>query len=74
MVNFIVRFCWELVKKEGYVVIWQKFLNNSCYLSREDGVYFFFCDKDDDLDNVWYVVLLRYCKRLGYCRISCGFQ
>uniref|UniRef100_A0A6N2MI28 Methyltransferase n=1 Tax=Salix viminalis TaxID=40686 RepID=A0A6N2MI28_SALVM len=29
------RICWELVKKEGYIAIWRKPLNNSCYISRE---------------------------------------
>ncbi|XP_010691259.2 probable methyltransferase PMT11 [Beta vulgaris subsp. vulgaris] len=57
MVNLTTRLCWELVKKEGYIAIWQKPLNNSCYLSREAGTSPPLCDKDDDPDNVWYVNL-----------------
>ncbi|KNA20549.1 hypothetical protein SOVF_050940 [Spinacia oleracea] len=57
MVNLTTRLCWELVKKEGYIAIWQKPLNNSCYLSREAGTLPPLCDKDDDPDNVWYVNL-----------------
>lgn len=58
MVNLTTRLCWELVKKEGYIAIWQKPLNNSCYLSREAGTLPPLCDKDDDPDNVWYVLLV----------------
>ncbi|XP_057475649.1 probable methyltransferase PMT11 [Actinidia eriantha] len=57
MVNLTSRLCWNLVKKEGYIAIWQKPLNNSCYLSREAGTRPPLCDADDDLDNVWYVDL-----------------
>ncbi|XP_021757266.1 probable methyltransferase PMT11 [Chenopodium quinoa] len=57
MVNLTTRLCWELVKKEGYIAIWKKPLNNSCYLSREAGTLPPLCDKDDDPDNVWYVNL-----------------
>ncbi|KAL2940558.1 putative methyltransferase PMT11 [Bienertia sinuspersici] len=57
MVNLTTRLCWELVKKEGYIAIWQKPLNNSCYLSREAGAHPPLCDKDDDPDDVWYVNL-----------------
>ncbi|GAB4827505.1 hypothetical protein Ancab_034388 [Ancistrocladus abbreviatus] len=57
MVNLTTRLCWELVKKGGYIAIWQKPLNNSCYLSREDGTRPPLCDPDDDPNNVWYVNL-----------------
>ncbi|XP_074308221.1 putative methyltransferase PMT11 [Silene latifolia] len=57
MVNLTTRLCWELVKKEGYIAIWQKPLNNSCYLSREAGTHPPICDANDDADNVWYVNL-----------------
>ncbi|RZC90929.1 hypothetical protein C5167_028761, partial [Papaver somniferum] len=32
MEDLTTRLCWELVKKEGYVAIWHKPSNNSCYL------------------------------------------
>ncbi|KAM7499301.1 hypothetical protein LguiA_023715 [Lonicera macranthoides] len=56
MVNLTTRLCWRLVKKEGYIAIWQKPFNNSCYLSRELGTLPPMCDPDDDPDNVWYIL------------------
>ncbi|XP_057979926.1 probable methyltransferase PMT11 isoform X2 [Malania oleifera] len=64
MVNLTSRLCWELVKKEGYIAIWQKPFNNSCYLSREAGTKPPLCDPDDDPDNVWYVDLKACISRL----------
>ncbi|OAY46136.1 probable methyltransferase PMT11 [Manihot esculenta] len=57
MINLTTRLCWTLVKKEGYIAIWQKPFNNSCYLSREAGITPPLCDPNDDPDNVWYVDL-----------------
>ncbi|XP_071732804.1 probable methyltransferase PMT11 [Rutidosis leptorrhynchoides] len=57
MVNLTNRLCWILVKKEGYIAIWQKPLDNSCYLSRDPETQPPLCDKDDNPDNVWYVDL-----------------
>ncbi|XP_021760906.1 probable methyltransferase PMT10 [Chenopodium quinoa] len=57
MENLTSRICWELIKKEGYIAIWRKPLNNSCYLSREAGAQPPLCDPKDDPDNVWYVGL-----------------
>lgn len=57
MENLTARICWELVKKEGYIAIWKKPLNNSCYINRDAEVQPPLCDNDDDPDNVWY---LRY--------------
>ncbi|XAR62859.1 Phosphoethanolamine N-methyltransferase [Bertholletia excelsa] len=51
------RVCWELVKKEGYIAIWQKPLNNSCYLNRKPEVLPPMCQTSDDPDKVWYVNL-----------------
>ncbi|CAN4107018.1 unnamed protein product [Withania somnifera] len=64
MVNLTTRLCWNLVKKEGYIAIWQKPLNNSCYLSREEGTQPPLCDPHDDQDNVWYVDLKACITRL----------
>ncbi|XP_004239912.1 probable methyltransferase PMT11 [Solanum lycopersicum] len=64
MVNLTTRLCWNLVKKEGYIAIWQKPLNNSCYLSREEGTQPPLCDPHDDPDNVWYVDLKACITRL----------
>ncbi|XP_042494088.1 probable methyltransferase PMT11 [Macadamia integrifolia] len=64
MVDLTVRLCWELVKKEGYLAIWQKPLNNSCYVSRDSGAQPPLCDPDDDPDNVWYVGLKACITRL----------
>ncbi|XWS74928.1 hypothetical protein CRYUN_Cryun01aG0040500 [Craigia yunnanensis] len=64
MLNLTTRLCWNLVKKEGYIAIWQKPFNNSCYLSREAGITPPLCDPDDDPDNVWYVDLKACISRL----------
>ncbi|GAV70322.1 Methyltransf_29 domain-containing protein [Cephalotus follicularis] len=64
MLNLTTRLCWELVKKEGYIAIWQKPYNNSCYLSREAGTKPPLCDANDDPDNVWYVDLTACITRL----------
>lgn len=58
MVNLTSRLCWKLVKKEGYIAIWQKPLNNSCYLSRKEGTKPQLCDPDDDPDSVWYIFIV----------------
>uniref|UniRef100_A0A2P2NFE7 Methyltransferase n=1 Tax=Rhizophora mucronata TaxID=61149 RepID=A0A2P2NFE7_RHIMU len=57
MLDLTTRLCWKLVKKEGYIAIWQKPVDNSCYLSRDAGTKPPLCDPDDDPDNVWYVDL-----------------
>ncbi|XP_051121463.1 probable methyltransferase PMT11 [Andrographis paniculata] len=57
MSNLTSRICWTLVKKEGYIAIWKKPLNNSCYLSRQEGAQPPLCKPEDDPDNVWYVDL-----------------
>ncbi|KAL1309136.1 hypothetical protein HN51_051809 [Arachis hypogaea] len=49
--------CWKLVKKEGYIAIWQKPMNNSCYHSRDNAVHPPLCESNDDPDDVWYVGL-----------------
>ncbi|KAM7258508.1 hypothetical protein ACFE04_014249 [Oxalis oulophora] len=55
MFNLTTRLCWELVKKEGYIAIWQKPRNNTCYQNREEGTIPPLCEADNDPDNVWYV-------------------
>ncbi|KAL9272341.1 putative methyltransferase PMT11 [Drosera capensis] len=57
MVNLTSRLCWELVSKKGYIAIWQKPLNNGCYLNRGAGIQPPLCDRDDDPDQVWYTNL-----------------
>ncbi|XP_065870864.1 probable methyltransferase PMT11 [Euphorbia lathyris] len=64
MLNLTTRLCWTLVKKEGYVALWQKPVNNSCYVSREAGTKPPLCSPDDDPDNVWYVDLKACISRL----------
>ncbi|KAL6290997.1 hypothetical protein ACE6H2_008507 [Prunus campanulata] len=55
MLNLTTRLCWEFVKKDGYIAIWQKPLNNSCYLNRDPGTKPPLCDPSDDPDKVWNV-------------------
>ncbi|KAK1415540.1 hypothetical protein QVD17_31323 [Tagetes erecta] len=57
MINLTNRLCWNLVKKEGYIAIWQKPLDNSCYLKRDSETQPPLCDNKDNPDNVWYVDL-----------------
>ncbi|KAG6624370.1 probable methyltransferase PMT10 [Carya illinoinensis] len=57
MEDLTTRICWKLVKKKGYIAIWQKPLNNSCYLNRDNGLQPPLCDSSDDPDDVWYVGL-----------------
>ncbi|ERN08036.1 probable methyltransferase PMT11 [Amborella trichopoda] len=64
MEDLTARICWQLVKKEGYLAIWQKPRNNSCYLSRDVGVKPPLCEADDDPDSVWYVNLKGCISRL----------
>lgn len=47
------RICWELVKKEGYIAIWRKPLDNRCYINRDPGVQPPLCDPKDDPNSVW---------------------
>jgi len=55
MENLTTRICWELVKKEGYIAIWRKPLNNSCYINRDPSVQPPLCDAEDDPNSVWYI-------------------
>ncbi|XP_058787539.1 probable methyltransferase PMT11 [Vicia villosa] len=57
MLNLTTRLCWKFLKKDGYIAVWQKPFDNSCYLSREAGTKPPLCDPSDDPDNVWYTDL-----------------
>eukprot|EP00252_Welwitschia_mirabilis_P003493 TRINITY_DN13552_c0_g1_i2.p1 TRINITY_DN13552_c0_g1~~TRINITY_DN13552_c0_g1_i2.p1 ORF type:complete len:690 (-),score=101.99 TRINITY_DN13552_c0_g1_i2:169-2238(-) len=64
MENLTSKICWNLVKKDGYVAIWQKPLNNSCYFNRNTAIEPPLCDARDDPDDVWYVPLKACITRL----------
>lgn len=55
---------WNLVKKEGHVAIWQKPLNNSCYLNRESQIKPPLCNIKDDPEDTWHVDLKACITRL----------
>ncbi|KAK4802922.1 hypothetical protein SAY86_001125 [Trapa natans] len=57
MQDLATRMCWKLLKKEGYIAIWQKPLNNSCYLNRKMETQPPLCDPSEDPDYVWHVSL-----------------
>lgn len=57
MENLTESMCWKLLKKEGYIAIWQKPLNNSCYANRKPVPKPPLCEISDDPDNVWYANL-----------------
>jgi hypothetical protein len=48
------RLCWEFVKKEGYIAMWRKPLNNSCNINQGPKGKPPLCDADDNPDDVWY--------------------
>ncbi|KAL5656546.1 hypothetical protein ACJX0J_035865, partial [Zea mays] len=64
MENLTARLCWEFVKKEGYIAMWRKPLNNSCYINRGPEGKPPLCDADDNPDDVWYVGLKACISRL----------
>lgn len=41
------------MKKEGYIAMWRKPVNNTGYASHGAGVQPPICDSDDDPENVW---------------------
>ncbi|KAL8485402.1 hypothetical protein ACS0TY_027633 [Phlomoides rotata] len=53
MEDLTSNLCWNLINKEGYIAIWQKPLNNSCYLNRNRDVKPPLCDTNDDPDDIW---------------------
>ncbi|XP_024535161.1 probable methyltransferase PMT11 [Selaginella moellendorffii] len=55
MADLAKNLCWKLVAKKGYIAIWQKPVDNSCYLKRAPGTLPPLCDSSDDPDSVWYV-------------------
>ncbi|KAI3731110.1 hypothetical protein L1987_62293 [Smallanthus sonchifolius] len=57
MMNLTNRLCWNLLKKEGYIAIWQKPVDNSCYFNRASETQPPLCDNQDNPDDVWYVDL-----------------
>ncbi|PPD96538.1 hypothetical protein GOBAR_DD06423 [Gossypium barbadense] len=57
MEDLTARIYWELVKKEGYIAIWRKPLNNNCYLNHDTRVLPLLCNSNDNSDNVWYIDL-----------------
>ncbi|XP_054798176.1 probable methyltransferase PMT11 [Prosopis cineraria] len=64
MLNLTTRLCWKFLKKDGYIAVWQKPSDNTCYLTRETGTSPPLCDPSDDPDNVWYVNLKACISRL----------
>lgn len=64
MEDLATRICWKLVKKEGYIAIWQKPVNNTCYVSRDAEIQPPLCNVEDEPDNIWYVPLKACITRL----------
>ncbi|XP_020590188.1 probable methyltransferase PMT11 isoform X2 [Phalaenopsis equestris] len=64
MEDLTARICWVLVKKEGYIALWRKPLNNTCYINRDAAVRPPLCNPDDNPDSVWYVNLKKCITRL----------
>ncbi|GER49142.1 S-adenosyl-L-methionine-dependentmethyltransferases superfamily protein [Striga asiatica] len=64
MEDLTSKLCWELVNKKGYITIWQKPLNNSCYLNRDRYVQPSLCDPEDNPDDIWNATLKECITRL----------
>uniref|UniRef100_A0A1J3DHE7 Methyltransferase n=1 Tax=Noccaea caerulescens TaxID=107243 RepID=A0A1J3DHE7_NOCCA len=75
MLNLTTRMCWILVKKEGYIAIWQKPTNNTCYLSRDAaGIMPPLCNSEDDPDSVWYVFAMPFFRFFKFKKLLFGSQ
>ncbi|KAK4773247.1 hypothetical protein SAY87_028266 [Trapa incisa] len=55
MSALVERMCWRIASKRNQTVIWQKPLNNDCYMTREPGTLPPMCQSDNDPDAVWGV-------------------
>lgn len=66
--------CWELVNKEGYIAVWQKPLNNSCYLDRDPNAQPSLCETDENPDDTWYVCLFLTHPSLICCYMPWNFK
>ncbi|XP_051123832.1 probable methyltransferase PMT10 [Andrographis paniculata] len=64
MEELAANICWNLVNKEGYVAIWQKPRNNSCYLNRDAVAQPSICGIDEDPDDIRHVNLKKCIARL----------
>ncbi|GJV06270.1 probable methyltransferase PMT10 [Tanacetum coccineum] len=60
MKDLTVRMCWELKAKEGFIAIWRKPVNNTCYITRGLDIHSPMCDANNDPDNVWYLILYSF--------------
>ncbi|XP_060186986.1 probable methyltransferase PMT3 [Lycium barbarum] len=55
MSALVERMCWRIAAKRNQTVVWQKPLNNDCYIQRPAGTQPPLCRSDDDPDAVWGV-------------------
>jgi SAM-dependent methyltransferase len=55
MTSLVGRMCWRMIAKEGQTVIWQKPMNNECYMERKKRVKPPMCDSSSSPDSVWGV-------------------
>uniref|UniRef100_A0A7N0VEX6 Methyltransferase n=1 Tax=Kalanchoe fedtschenkoi TaxID=63787 RepID=A0A7N0VEX6_KALFE len=57
MSALVERMCWRIAEKKNQTVIWQKPVNNDCYMGREPGTQPPLCRSDDDPDAVYGVAM-----------------
>ncbi|KAM7256809.1 hypothetical protein ACFE04_012550 [Oxalis oulophora] len=50
MSTLVERMCWRIAAKRNQTVVWQKPMNNDCYMQRESGTQPPLCRSDDDPD------------------------
>lgn len=55
MSALVERMCWRIAAKKNQTVVWQKPLNNDCYMARAPGSLPSLCRSDDDPDAVYGV-------------------
>ncbi|KAL9410887.1 hypothetical protein AB3S75_044626 [Citrus x aurantiifolia] len=55
MSALVERMCWRIAAKRNQTVVWQKPLNNDCYMARAPGTLPPLCHSDDDPDAVYGV-------------------
>ncbi|KAL3845482.1 hypothetical protein ACJIZ3_002885 [Penstemon smallii] len=64
MEDLTSHLCWELINKEENITIWQKHINNTCYLNRDPNAHPSLCATDDNPENIWYANLTTCISRL----------
>eukprot|EP00252_Welwitschia_mirabilis_P027680 TRINITY_DN9567_c0_g1_i1.p1 TRINITY_DN9567_c0_g1~~TRINITY_DN9567_c0_g1_i1.p1 ORF type:complete len:367 (+),score=29.14 TRINITY_DN9567_c0_g1_i1:157-1101(+) len=70
--QMLTNMCYKLYAKKGNIAVWQKPIDNTCYVTRAKTAYPTVCDDSIEADAAWYVPIRAclvtcnpYYKRLG---------